>query len=105
MSFADLVAAADRAVQGHLGSVTVTYQPEVGSAVLVQGMWNEGYVLLDQGEAGVEQLGPSVFLRLEDLPTDPMVDTPILTIEGQDYQVRDRQPDGAGGIRLVLHLA
>jgi hypothetical protein len=106
VSFADHVAAADRAVQRHLGSVTVGYQPAVGAAVEVMGMFDEAYVLLDQGQAGVEQVSPVAWLRLEDLPIHPDDDEPILTIEGKVYRVRERQTDGTTGgtIRLLLHL-
>jgi hypothetical protein len=103
MSFADLVERADRAAQDHLGGVTVTYAPAVGAAVEVVGIFDEVYRLLDPGEAGVEQVTPAVFFRLDDLPVHPDEDEPELTIEGLTYQIRERQPDGQGGIRLLLH--
>jgi hypothetical protein len=107
MSFSDLVARIDRAVHGHLGSVTVTYSPEVGDAVEVQGVFDANYVLLDQGNAGVEQVGPAVWLRLEDLPVNPEDDEPTITIGALSYSVRERQTDGdvGGSIRLLLHRA
>jgi hypothetical protein len=106
MSFAHHVAAADRAIQSHLGSVTVIYQPAVGAAVEVTGIFDAAYVLLDQGQAGVEQVSPVVWLRLADLPVHPDEDEPLLTIEGKVYRVRERQTDGTAGgtIRLLLHL-
>lgn len=103
MPFADLVAQADRAIQIHLGAVPVLYQPEVGDAVEVQGMFDEQGLVIEQGEAGTEQMGPVVFLLLEDLPVHPDSDNPTLTIEGDDYQIRERHSDGMGGIRLLLH--
>ena len=103
MSFADFVAAADRAAQVHLGGVPVVYQPEDGDPVTVQGLFDEQYLLLGGGEAGVEQAGPAVFLLLEDLATDPEAEDATLTINGRDYHVRERQPDGVGGIRLLLY--
>jgi hypothetical protein len=102
MSFADLVAAADRAAQAHLGGIDVVYQPAAGDPVTVKGIFDDAYVLTDHGETGTELLGPAVFLRLEDLPIHPEQDDPILTIEGRDYRVRARQDDGLGGIRLLL---
>lgn len=103
MAFADLVAAADVAIREHLGGVTVTYQPEVGDAVAVGGMFDAQYRLIDPVNAGVEQTVPAVFLRLADLPADPDDDEPQLTIDGVTYSVRERQPDGLGGIRFLLH--
>ena len=104
--FADLVAAADRAAQAALGGETVTYAPEVGDPVDVTGIFDELYVLAKgSAEAGVETLGPAVFLRLEDLPTDPDDDEPTLTIRSVDYRVTERRPDGMGGIVLALRRA
>lgn len=105
MAFADLVADVDRAAQAHLGGVTVTYQPAVGAPVDVQGMFDERHVLLDAEEGGLETVTPAVFLRLADLPEDPEVDNPTITVGGTAYRVRERQPDGQGGIRLLLHVA
>lgn len=106
MAFSDLVEGIDRAAQTLLGGVPVIYQPEVGGPVTVQGIFDERYTLVQPGNAGVEQLGPAVFLRLEDLPVHPDDDEPRLTIGGKVYTVRERQPDGpqGGGIVLLLHL-
>jgi hypothetical protein len=104
MAFADLVATVDRATRDHLGGVDVVYAPAVGDPVTVEGLFDENFVLIDDSEAGVEQTGPAVFLRLDELPTDPAVDDPILTIEGKVYKVRGRRRDSLRGIRLLLHL-
>lgn len=102
-TFAELVEAADRAAQEHLGGVTVTYQPAVGAAVPVTGIFDAPYVLAKgEPDAGVETAGPSVFFRLADLPVDPEDDEPTLTIAGIDYSVIERRPDGLGGIVLAL---
>lgn len=105
MDFADLVEKANRAAQSHLGGEVVVYQPEVGDAVTVQGIFDENFVLLDPGESMVEQRGPAIWLLLEDLPIHPDEDEPTLTVRGQVYRVRERRPDGSagGGIRLLLH--
>lgn len=106
MSFSELVTGIDRAVQGALGGELVTYDPAAGAPVQVTGVFDELYVLAKgNAEAGVEALGPSVFLRLEDLPTDPEVDDPTLTIRSVVYRVIERRPDGMGGIVLVLRRA
>jgi len=104
VAFLDLVAAADRAAQDHLGGVAVTYEPEGGVAVEVTGIFDAAHVLpATQGRAEIEQVGPVLWVRLEDLPVDPDIDEPTITIAGTDYKIRERQRDGAGSIRLLLH--
>lgn len=102
MSFDDLVAATAREALRVFGE-PVTYTPEVGPAVPVTGIFSAQYVLAKgSAEAGVESTVPAVFVLLADLPTDPEEDEPTLTIGGVTYRVRERQPDGAGGIVLGL---
>lgn len=104
-TFADLVERADGAAQRALaGDEVITYDPAgVGAAVPVDGIFDAQYVLA-KGDAlaGVETLGPAVFFRLEDLPTDPEDDDPIITVDGVAYRVTERRPDGMGGIVLPL---
>lgn len=103
MSFADLIGRADRAAQSALGGEPVMYQPDGEQAVEVTGIFDEQYVLAKgSADAGVEALSPAVFLRLEDLPTNPEDDEPTLTIRGVIYRVTERRPDGLGGIVLAL---
>jgi len=111
VAFDDLITAADRAAQSHLGGVVVTYAPRVGPAVSVTpegnpltGIFDENYTVVDGTYNGVETIAPSVVLRLEDLPSDPREEDPKLTILGQRYTVRLRETDGTigGTIRLVL---
>lgn len=103
MAFADLVAAMDRVAQANLGGVAVTYQPTMGSPVLVTGIFDAQYVLAQgTADAGVEALVPAVFFRFEDLPVDPESDDPTLTIDAIAYRVVERKPDGIGGIVFVL---
>lgn len=104
MAFADLVASVDHATRDHLGGVDVVYAPAVGEPVIVDGLFDANFVLIDEGHAGAEQRGPAVFLRLDELPADPDDDDPIITIGSTEYRVRERQRDSLGGIRLLLHL-
>jgi len=101
--FFDLIATVDRAAQDLLGGVPVIYRPAVGVPVPVTGMFDEHYVLV-QGDAhaGVQSISPAVFLRLEDLPGDPVQDDATLTIGGVDYTAEERKPDGIGGIVITL---
>jgi hypothetical protein len=104
MAFSDLVAAADRAVQGILGGVTVTWQSDEWGDALVPGMFDEAFVLSDAGEAGVESVGPVFFARVSDLPADPRRDEDARLIIGEKrYRIHRREADGMGGVRLLLH--
>lgn len=105
MSLEGLVADMDSAAISVLGESTpVTYAPASGAPVLVSGIFDNPYELAqDAGApAGVESLAPAVFLQLADLPTDPEVDDPILTIKGVQYRVSERCPAGPGAIYLRL---
>lgn len=106
MSFDDLVARADRAALAALAKPgNVTYTPAAGgpAAVTVTGIFDTLYMLVKgSAHAGVEALGPAVFLLLADLPTDPEVDDPTITIGAVTYDVVGRHPDDMGGIVLEL---
>lgn len=102
-TFAELVAATDRVAQAKLGGETVTYTSPSGPPVDVTGIFDPSYVLAKgDAQAGVEALGPAVFVRLEDLPAELEDDEPTLTIRSVDYRVIERLPDGMGGVVLRL---
>lgn len=102
-AFDVLVAQMDRAVAAALGGERVTYQPAAGDAVHLLGVFDAQYVLAQgDAEAGVEAVSPAVFLRRSDLPVDPELDEPRVTVRGRDYRVTARKPDGLGGIVLLL---
>jgi hypothetical protein len=103
--FADLLSAADGAIVADAGlGGPVSYTPDGGDAVTVNGIFDEAYQRLDVGGPGISSVGPAVFLRLEDLPSDPRVDrAAALVIEGVTYVFHEVQPDGQGGVLLHLH--
>lgn len=102
MAFADLLTVADRAVRGILGGAVV-YAPGTGAAVTVQGVFDAAYVRVDLGQSGVSSVGPAVFLRLEDLPSSPDADSACrVTVAGVTYLAHTVEPDGLGGVRLLL---
>lgn len=111
MSFADLIAAADRAAIAAFGDsedgepVPVEYTPNGGDAVPVTGIFDEQYLLVEgSSDAGVSVTAPALFVRLEDLPEDPRDESsdPTVAIRGVEYRVTECKPDGIGGIVLVL---
>lgn len=104
MTFAALVTSTDRLVQTHLGE-TVQYEPGVGAAVSVVGVFSNAYVRADAGGEAVMSSGPAVFLVLADLPSDPEEDAPTITRGGVVYKVREAQKDGDGGVMLLLREA
>lgn len=102
MEFSALLGVAGRAVQKHL-SDPVTYTSGAGVSVQVRGIFDLLYVQVDAGQAGVSSAGPSVFLWLADLPSDPSEDTEAFVVcEGTAYVSREAEPDGKGGVRLLL---
>jgi hypothetical protein len=103
--FAARVAAMDRRVLTVLGGTPVVYQPAVGVAVPVSGVFDQLYVLAQgTAPAGVGTIGPAVWLLLADLPIDPELDEPTITIDSLAYRVTARERDGMGGIVLGLRL-
>lgn len=102
MAFTDLLTVADRAVREVLGS-SVVYTPGVGAAVTVRAVFDAAFVRVDLGQPGVASVSPAVFLRLADLPSNPETDTACrVTAEGVTYLAHTVEPDGLGGVRLLL---
>lgn len=104
MGFREILAAGDQALRALTGD-DVTFSPAVGSPVEVRGVFSERYVRTSTtpGEAGVSTTGPAVFLRLDDLPSDPSDTDAQVTIAGVTYSAHEVEPDGLGGVLLFLH--
>lgn len=84
--------------------VPTTYDPAGASPpVTVRGIFDAAYVRAEVGEAAVSSAEPMVFYRLADLPVDPAVAAPVITVDGVVYVVIDVQKDSQGGVRLLLH--
>lgn len=100
----NLVSNMDGAVQSNLGG-PVLYTPAAGNGdpVTIQGVFDRQYIAVDAGQAGVASAIPALFVRLADLPTDPMQDDPTITIDGVAYRVVEPKLDGQGGALLHLH--
>jgi hypothetical protein len=103
MGFAEFLAMGDAIVRSKLGG-TVTYSPGSGSDVEVVGIFDAAYVRVDAADAGIASTGPAVFLTLEDLPSNPVVDlNATVIVDGVEYTPHERRPDGLGGVYLLLH--
>ena len=105
MPFPDVLAAGDEALREILGG-PVTYAPGAGDPVEVVGIFTAPHTAVDpesQG-GGISTVSPTVFLKLSDLPSNPEVDPAArVTVAGVTYSWHDSQPDGLGGILLLLH--
>lgn len=103
MDFTAHIQRVDASVTGGPLGGPVTYTPGVGAAVDVRGVFDALYVKVDAGNTGVSSSGPAVFLRLSDLPSDPSDDVAArVTVAGTQYKVREAEPDGIGGVHLLL---
>lgn len=103
MNFVAYIERVDAKVTGGPTGGPVTYTPGVGEAVMVRGVFDALYMKVDAGNTGVSSSGPAVFLALSDLPSDPCDDLDArVTVAGTEYKVREAQPDGVGGVHLLL---
>src|SRR5512133_1558873 len=109
MAYTEAVTDMDRQVLAHLGGSDVVYAPAAGASAIVKGLFYSAFLLASPGTAGgpgIESSAPAVFLPcLADLPTDPDVDAPTITVGGVSYTVRERHKDGMGGVVLFLREA
>jgi hypothetical protein len=104
MAFSDHIARMDGHQLATFGE-SVAYAPSVGDPVTVTGIFDEAFALIDPATGTVESLAPAVWLRLADLPVDLEDDDPTLTIRGRTYRPRQRERDGEGTVRMLLHRA
>lgn len=99
-----LLATVNAAVLASPLAQEVTYTSGAGAVATPRGVYDALYVKADAGEVGVSSGGPAVFLQLADLPTSPETDLEArVTVDGQEYTIREVQPDGQGGVVLLLH--
>lgn len=107
MGFADALAVGTISLKRTLGDDhEITYVPSVGDPEVVEGIFTEPYQGVDIGErgGGISTEKPTCYLTLSELPSDPEVDTLArLLVDGTKYRWTDSQPDGAGGILLILN--
>jgi len=94
---------AARIFQSALGE-TVTYTPQGGDAVSLQGIFTaDYYAALEGGELQVASTKPAVSLPVADVPNAAQGDG--VTVQGTAYTVAEVQPDGMGMVALILHEA
>lgn len=105
MSFGELLGSLDARVFERLsGGESIAYRTSALRMTSIRGIFDAVYQPLGGGELQVMSSGPAVFVRLEDLPTDPREDRGArVIVDGTHYQIREVQPDGRGGALLLLH--
>jgi hypothetical protein len=83
----------------------ITYvSPHFQRSVPLRGLFDQAYQRTDVGTPGVVDCQPALFCRLSDLPGDPEEDEGARVQVGSDeYEVREPQKDGHGGVVLLLH--
>lgn len=105
MGFSDLIGLANRVTRDVVGGDPVSYVPSEGDQVELTGIFDDPFLHVDVGTAGVTGSGPVAFLLLEDLDgNDPEEDSEATLIHNDvTYSIREVQKDGQGGVRLLLH--
>lgn len=100
----------DNKVQKLLGHCTsraafgtlVTHIPKIGSTQDLRGVWDDTYLVVNP-EDGVAVMSsdPQVGFRESDFKTKPQKGD-VLQRRGKRYFVRAIEPDGQGGVTLIL---
>lgn len=98
----DALLISDRAVQTVFGEVAVYRSALDVTISLPRAVFSNEYSSIDGDESGVPTSLPALWVRLDDLPVDPLSDDGEVTVAGFVYRVIDVKPDGEGGAWLVL---
>ena len=102
--------AADRAVfvSADEFGVGVSYTQGVAAAATFAAIFDNEYLLVDAGEAGVTSVAPALTCRSDDLAMlgagEARVDDQAV-VNGVTYRVSDVRPDGTGMVVLILERA
>ena len=95
---------ADTQAIAHLKSAQLIRYLSVLGSVDVEGIFDRRYMFVPAGTAGVADYAPAVFLRLADLPSNPLVDASArIAVGGNEYVIVEPQVDETGGVLLILH--
>jgi hypothetical protein len=81
------------------GSVA-TYTPSGGSASSINVIFNNEYILVDEGEVGVNSTIPVITCRTSDVSSVAMNDT--FVIDSVTYKSKIIRPDGTGVTEIQL---
>lgn len=79
---------------------TATWTPASGDAKSIAGIFNHEFSENSLGTAGAESTTPIFVCQASKVPNIAQGDT--LTINSQNYSVRQVEPDGQGVVALVL---
>lgn len=84
----------------------VAWTPDGEAAVPdLRGVFGDEYVEVDTGnEAPVSATTPTLGIRLSEWPGVPAPED-VVAVNSRTYEVWDTQPDGEGGMKLILRAA
>lgn len=87
---------------GAFGDDTFIFTPAVGDSQTFSGIWSATYLEVDP-EQGIQVMtdDPNVGARISDFAVQPKKGD-LITYKGNSYKIRAPEPDGEGGITLVL---
>ena len=81
----------------------VTYTPQVGAALTLNGIFDKDFISVDVGQEAppITDQKPTLMVRLSDFATPPLQDDTCV-VDGNTYTVLEVQPDGTGAALLIL---
>ena len=106
MTMGAIIEVMDDAITERLSSgEAISYRSgTLETAVDVPGIFDSSFVLSSDGELGVIDTSPVVFVRLSALPSDPSNDpNAYVTVDGTVYEIAEARNDGQGGTLLILN--
>ena len=103
MTFEALLEMGDARAHAALGDSCV-YTSGSGEVVTVPCIFDAAYRVEDLQQPGVSSSQPAVFVRLSQLPGDPLNDEAArITRAAVTYRIHEVKPDGLGGALLLLN--
>lgn len=81
---------------------SVIYTPDGGQPFSITGIFDVAHIEVDPDTgAAVTSAEPVLGLKRDDLAAEPKPRDSV-TVRGIQYRIVDKQPDGQGGINLIL---
>lgn len=81
---------------------SVEYSYNGGAAISIRGVFDSAHIAVDPDTgASISTTDPLLGIKAADLPGKP-TKSDTVTVHGIAYRVIDSQPDGQGGINLIL---
>lgn len=91
----------DRCVSPAAFGISVTHIHNVGGSQVLNGVWSDIYATTDPEGLSIMSSDPNIGFKVADLDNYPTKSS-IIVKSGKRYLVRAIEPDGEGGVTLVL---